>query len=124
VQSITVPAGAGTFTFSNVAWDLFHRSDQTRRSHLCRCTPPQWLRSGQPDDGGPSELPFPNDSISNQNFGLFTAAWFPAQSSKTWGRRRHGEQRNMDGAEPGIVGITVKADHGGATTYDYRANRQ
>jgi len=117
VQSITVPAGAGTFTFSNVSSGTYSIV-VTNTAVAISAVAPSGYALVNPTTGA-LQITVSNDSISNQNFGLFHGSLVSGTVFKDVGAGG-GTANNgiLDGAEPGIVGITVKATNGGATTYD------
>ncbi len=117
VQSVTVPAGTGAYSFSNVSSGTYSIV-VTNTAVAVTAVAPSGYAFVNPATGT-LQITTSNGSISNQNFGLFRGSLISGKVFKDNGTGG-GTANNgiLDGAEPGLVGITVKATNGGATTYD------
>ncbi len=117
VQTVTVPAGAGTFTFNGVSAGTYSIV-VTNTAVAIGAVAPSGYAFVNPTTGT-LQLTVSNGSITNQNLGLFHGSLVSGTVFKDNGASG-GTANNgiLDGAEPGISGVTVKATNGGATTYD------
>src|SRR5215471_526392 len=117
VQSVTVPAGAGTFTFNNVISGTYSIVVTNSASGTV-ATPPSTFAFVNPAPGT-LQVTVSGPSVSNENFGLFKGSLVSGKIFKDNGAGG-GTANNgvLDGGEAGISGITVRATDGGGTTYD------
>jgi uncharacterized repeat protein (TIGR01451 family) len=117
VQTVSVPAGAGTFTFNGVNAGTYSIV-VTNTAVATGAVAPAGFAFVNPTTGS-LQFTMSNGSITNQNLGLFHGSLVSGTVFKDSGTGG-GTANNgiLDGAEPGIGGVTVKATNGGATTYD------
>jgi uncharacterized repeat protein (TIGR01451 family) len=117
VQSATVSAGTGAYSFTGVGSGVFNLV-LTNSATATTATAPSGYALVAPS-AGTLQLNVSNDSITNQNFGLFHGSLISGKvfvdSGAGGGTANDGI---LNGAEPGNAGVTVKATNGGATTYD------
>jgi len=116
-QSVTVPAGAGTFSFANVAAGTY-TIVVTNSAVATTASAPSGFAFVAPA-AGQQQITVSNGVINNQNFGLFKGSLVSGKVFKDTGTGG-GTANNgvLDGGETGLSGITVKATDGGSTTYD------
>lgn len=117
VQSVTVPAGTGAFSFGSVTSGTYSIVVTNTATAVIASAPSGYAFVNPA--AGTLQINASNDSISNQNFGLFHGSLVSGAVFKDTGAG--GGTANdgiLNGAEPGIGGVTVKATNGGATTYD------
>lgn len=117
VQSVTVPAGTGAYIFNNVTTGTYSIV-VTNTAAATIAVVPAGFAFVNPTNGS-LQINASNDSITNQNFGLFHGSLVSGTVFKDSGAGG-GTANNgiLDGGEQGIGGVTVKATNGGATTYD------
>jgi uncharacterized repeat protein (TIGR01451 family) len=117
VQSVSVPAGTGTYIFNNVASGTYSIL-VTNTATATTAVVPSGFAFVNPTNGA-LQVNASNDSISNQNFGLFHGSLVSGTVFKDNGAGG-GTANNgvLDGGESGIASVTVRATNGGATTYD------
>ncbi|MBZ5523328.1 MAG: right-handed parallel beta-helix repeat-containing protein [Acidobacteriia bacterium] len=117
VQSVSVPAGAGTFSFTNVGAGTY-TIVVTNTASATAASAPAGFSFVNPTNGQ-LQVTASNDSLSNQNFGLFKGSLIQGKVFKDIGNGG-GTANNgiLDGAEAGISGIAVRATDGGATVFD------
>ncbi|HWX55763.1 MAG TPA: hypothetical protein VN176_14340 [Verrucomicrobiae bacterium] len=117
VQSITVPAGAGTFDFGGVSGGAYSIIVTNSATAVTAGAPAGYAFVSP--TAGTLQVNVSNVAVANQNFGLFHGSLVSgkvfADTGASGGTANNGI---MDSAEPGIGGVTVKATNGGATTYD------
>ncbi len=117
VQSVSVPAGAGTYTFNNVA-NGNYSIVVTNTAAATTAVAPSGFAFVNPTNGS-LQITASNDSITNQNFGLFHGSLVSGTVFKDSGAGGGtANDGSLNGGEQGIVGVTVRATNGGATTYD------
>ncbi len=117
VQSITVPAGAGTFDFSGVgvgSYSIIVTNSATATTAAAAAG-----YAFVNPAAGTLQVGVSTGPVPNQNFGLFHGSLVSGTVFKDNGAGG-GTANNgiLDGAEPGIGAVTIKATNGGATTYD------
>ncbi len=117
VQSIAIPAGAGTFDFSGVGIGSYSII-VTGSATATTAAAPAGYAFVNPA-AGTLQVGVSTGPVPNQNLGLFHGSLVSGAVFKDGGAGG-GTANNgiLDGTEPGIAGITVKATNGGATTYD------
>lgn len=117
VQSISVPAGAGTFTFSNVTAGTYSIV-VTNTAAATTAVAPASFSFVNPTNGA-LLVTITGNSIVNQNFGLFKGSLIQGKVFKDIGNGG-GTANNgvIDGAEAGVSGIAVRATDGASTVYD------
>ncbi|HWZ45994.1 MAG TPA: right-handed parallel beta-helix repeat-containing protein [Candidatus Saccharimonadales bacterium] len=117
VQSVSVPAGAGTFTFTNVGAGTYSIV-VTNTAIATTAGAPAGFAFVNPTNGQ-LQVTASNDAISNQNFGLFKGSLVQGKVFKDTGNGG-GTANNgiLDGAEAGVSGVAVRATDGGATVFD------
>ncbi|HEY6252416.1 MAG TPA: right-handed parallel beta-helix repeat-containing protein, partial [Candidatus Angelobacter sp.] len=116
-QSISVPAGAGTFTFTNVTAGTYNIV-VTNSAAATTASAPSGFAFVSPTTGQ-LQITVSNGDLNNQNFGLFKGSSVKGTVFKDTGAGG-GTANNgiMDGGETGLGGVAVKATDGGSTTYD------
>ena len=117
VQSITVPAGAGTFNFSGVGIGSYSIIVANSATATTAAAPAGYAFVNP--GGGTLQVVVSTGPVPNQNLGLFHGSLVSGTVFKDTGAG--GGTANdgvLNGTEPGIGGVTVKATNGGATTYD------
>jgi uncharacterized repeat protein (TIGR01451 family) len=116
-RSITVPAGAGTFSFTNVAPGTYSIV-VTNSATSTTASAPASFAFVTPNNGQ-LQITVSNGDLNNQNFGLFKGSMVKGTVFKDTGvgggTANNGVQ---EGGEPGFVGVAVKATDGGSTTFD------
>jgi uncharacterized repeat protein (TIGR01451 family) len=117
VQSITVPAGAGTFSLTNVAAGTY-TIVFTNSATATTAAAPSGFAFVAPSNGQ-LQITVSSGVINNQNFGLFKGSQVSGKVFKDTGAGG-GTANNgvLDGAEPGLSGVTVKATDGGSNVFD------
>src|SRR5579872_4006235 len=117
VQSITVPAGAGAFSFTNVVAGTY-TIVVTNSAVATAAAVPSGFAFVAPTTGQLA-ITVSNGIINNQNFGLFKGSLVKGTVFKDTGTGS-GTANNgiLDGAEPGLSGVAVRATDGGSTTFD------
>lgn len=117
VQSITVPAGAGTFSFTNVASGTYSIV-LTNSATATTATAPSGFAFIAPANGQ-LQITASSGVINNQNLGLFKGSLVSGKVFKDNGAGG-GTANNgiLDGAEAGLGGVAVRATDGGSTTFD------
>src|SRR5215510_265629 len=116
-QSVTVPAGAGTFSFTNVVAGTY----SIVVTKTATATTPVAL-SGfafvMPTTGQ-IQITVSNDDLNNQNFGLFKGSLVKGMVFKDTGTGG-GTANNgvQDGGETGLSGVAMRATDGGSTIFD------
>ncbi len=117
VQSVTVAAGAGTFTFNNVSAGIYTIVVTNSAVATGASVPSGWAFVNPTT--GSLQITAANDSINNQNFGLFRGSFVSGTVFKDNGAGGGTANNGVrDGSEPGIGGVTVQATNGGVTVYD------
>ncbi|HEV2988594.1 MAG TPA: hypothetical protein VG759_09135, partial [Candidatus Angelobacter sp.] len=107
----------GTYTFNNVASGNYSIV-VTNTAVATTAVAPAGFAFVNPTNGS-LQITASNDSITNQNFGLFHGSLVSGTVFKDSGAG--GGTANdgvLNGGEQGIAGVTVRATNGGATTYD------
>jgi uncharacterized repeat protein (TIGR01451 family) len=116
-QSVSVAAGAGVFTFSNVGSGAYSIV-LTNSAVSVAATAPAGYAFVMPTQGT-LQINVVNDSFTNQNFGLFRGSLVSGVVFKDNGTGGGTANNGVpDGAESGLAGVTVRATDGGATTFD------
>ncbi|HEV2960388.1 MAG TPA: SdrD B-like domain-containing protein [Candidatus Angelobacter sp.] len=117
VQSVSVPAGTGSYIFNNVTSGNYSIV-VTNNATATTAVVPSGFAFVNPTNGT-LQINASNGSITNQNFGLFHGSLVSGTVFKDNGASG-GTANNgiLDGGEQGIPGVTVRATNGGATTYD------
>jgi uncharacterized repeat protein (TIGR01451 family) len=117
VQSISVPAGAGTFSFTNVAAGTYTMVVANSASATTAVAPSGFAFVAPTT--GTQQITVANGVMNNQNFGLFKGSLVSGKVFKDTGTGG-GTANNgvLDGGETGLGGIAVKATDGGSTTFD------
>jgi uncharacterized repeat protein (TIGR01451 family) len=117
VQSVSVPAGTGSYIFNNVTSGNYSIV-VTNNATATTAVAPSGFAFVNPTNGT-LQINASNGSITNQNFGLFHGSLVSGTVFKDNGASG-GTANNgiLDGGEQGIPGVTVRATNGGATTYD------
>ncbi|HEY6351308.1 MAG TPA: SdrD B-like domain-containing protein [Candidatus Angelobacter sp.] len=116
-QSISVPAGAGAFTFTNVTAGTY-TIVVTNSAVATTASAPSSFAFVSPTTGQ-LQITVSNGDLNNQNFGLFKGSMVKGTVFKDTGTGG-GTANNgiLDGGETGLGGVAVKATDGGGTTYD------
>ena len=117
VQTITVPAGAGTFSFTSVAAGTYTIVLANSATATTAAAPSGF--SFITPANGQLQITVANGVINNQNFGLFKGSLVSGKVFKDNGAGG-GTANNgiLDGAETGVAGVAVKATDGGSNTFD------
>lgn len=117
VQSVTVPAGAGTFSFTNVAAGTYSIVLANSTTATTAAAPSGFAFIAPAN--GQLQITVSNGVINNQNFGLFKGSLVSGKIFKDTGTGG-GTANNgiLDGAEAGLGGVAVKATDGGSTVFD------
>lgn len=117
VQSITVPAGAGTYSFTNVAAGTY-TIVLANSAAATTATAPSGFAFIAPSNGQ-IQITISNGVINNQNFGLFKGSLVSGKVFKDNGAGG-GTANNgiLDGTEPGVGSVAVKATDGASTVFD------
>ncbi len=118
VQSATVPAGAGTFSFNNVAAGSYSIV-VTNSATAVTAAAPAGFAFVSPA-AGTLQVTVASASVNNENFGLFHGSLVSGTVFKDVGTATAGTANNgvLDSGEAGITGVTVRATDGGSTTFD------
>ena len=118
-QSITVPAGAGTFSFSGVlagTYSIVVTNSATATTAIAL----SGFAFVEPTNGQLQvTIPSGVTTTNNQNFGLFKGSVVKGTVFKDTGAGG-GTANNgvLDGGETGLGGVAIKATDGGSTTFD------
>ena len=117
VQSATVSAGAGTFSFSSVTAGTYSLV-LTNSATSTVAAAPSGFAFITPSTGL-LQITVSNATINNENFGLFKGSMVTGKIFKDTGAGG-GTANNgiLDGAEPGLSGVSIKATDGGSTVFD------
>jgi len=116
VQSITVPGGAGTFTFSNVATGSYSIV-VTNSATATTASAPSGFAFVNPTAGS-LQVTVTSAALTNQNFGLFHGSLISGTVFKDLGSGVAGNNGVLDSGEAGLAGVSVRATDGGTTTFD------
>ena len=116
-QSISVAAGTGAFTFSNVTAGTY-AIVVTNTATSITATAPAGYSFVNPT-AGQLQITVAGTSINNENFGLFKGSLVQGKVFKDIGNGA-GTANNgiLDGAEAGLSGVAVRATDGGSTVFD------
>ena len=117
IQSLTVPAGTGTFSFSNVTAGTYSIV-LTNSATATVAAAPSGFAFVTPSDGQ-LQLTVSSAAINNEIFGLFKGSMVTGKIFKDNGAGG-GTANNgiLDGAEAGLSGVSIKATDGGSTVFD------
>ncbi len=117
VQSVTVPAGAGTFSFTGVAAGSYTIVITNSATSTTAAAPTGFAFVAPA--AGQQQITVSNGVVNNENFGLFKGSLVSGRVFKDTGTGG-GTANNgvLDGAETGLSGVAVKATDGASTTYD------
>ena len=118
VQSASVPAGAGTFTFNSVSagsYSLVVAGTATASTAAA----PTGFAFVNPAAGSLT-ITVSSTTLSNQNFGLFHGSLASGTVFKDIGTGAAGTANNgiFDSGEAGLSGVTLRASDGGSTIFD------
>ena len=116
LQSVSVPAGSGAFTINGVGVGSYSIV-VTNSATATTAAAPSGFAFVQPG-AGLLQLTVTGTPINNQNFGLFHGSLISGTVFKDLGAGAASNNGVLDSGEAGLVGITVKATDGGATTFD------
>jgi uncharacterized repeat protein (TIGR01451 family) len=118
IQSVTVPAGAGNFSFSSVPAGTYSIVLTNSATAIVAATPSGFAFVAPSD--GQLQLTVSNASVNNENFGLFKGSLVNGNVFKDSGTAVAGTANNgvLDSGETGVSGVSVRATDGGGTTYD------
>lgn len=117
VQSVTVPAGAGTYTFNNVGAGTYSIVVTNSAVATTAGAPSGWAFVNP--TAGTLQITASSASLSNQTFGLFHGSLVSGVVFKDNGAGGGTANNGVrDGSEAGLAGITVNATNGSSTIYD------
>jgi hypothetical protein len=118
VQTVTVPAGAGTFTFNNVASGAYSIVVTNSAVNTAAAAPSGFAFVSP--SAGSLQVTVSSSSVNNENFGLFKGSLVSGNVFKDSGTGVAGTANNgvFDSGEAGLSGVTVRATDGGSTTFD------
>jgi uncharacterized repeat protein (TIGR01451 family) len=117
VQSVTVPAGAGAYSFSSVTAGTYSIV-VTNSAIATTAAAPAGFAFVNPTAG--SLQVTVSGAALNQNFGLFHGSLVSGTVFKDSGTAVAGTANNgvLDSGETGVSGVSVRATDGGSTVYD------
>ena len=117
VQSVSVPVGAGTFSFTNVAAGTYTIVLANSATSTVAAAPTGFAFVSP--NTGQLQLTVSNGVLNNENFGLFKGSMVTGRIFKDNGAGG-GTANNgiLDGAESGLSGVSIKATDGGSTVFD------
>jgi uncharacterized repeat protein (TIGR01451 family) len=117
VQSVTVPAGAGTYSFTGLTAGNYSIV-VTNSAAATTAAAPAGFAFVNPSAG--SLQVTVSSSASNQNFGLFHGSLVSGTVFKDSGTGVAGTANNgvLDSGEAGVSGVSVRATDGNNTVYD------
>jgi uncharacterized repeat protein (TIGR01451 family) len=118
VQSATVPAGAGTFSFTNMGAGTY-TIVLTNSATSTVAAAPSGFAFVTPSTGQLQVTVSNGGVLNNENFGLFKGSMVTGKIFKDSGTGG-GTANNgiLDGAEAGLSGVSIKATDGGSTVFD------
>jgi len=118
IQSVTVPAGAGTFSFSSVPAGTYSIVLTNSATATVAATP-SGFAFVNPSPGS-LQLTVSSVAVNNQNLGLFRGSLVSGTVFKDSGTGAAGTANNgvFDSGEAGVSGVSVRATDGGSTVYD------
>jgi uncharacterized repeat protein (TIGR01451 family) len=117
VQSITVPAGAGTYSFNSLTAGAYSIV-VTNSATATTAAAPAGFAFVNPS-AGILQVTVSSSAV-NQNFGLFHGSLVSGTVFKDTGTGVAGTANNgvLDSGETGVSSVSVRATDGGSTTYD------
>ena len=118
VQTSTVPAGAGTFTFNNVTGGAYSIVVTNSSANTVAAAPSSFAFVSP--SAGSLQVTMSGSSVNNETFGLFKGSLVSGNVFKDSGTGVAGTANNgvLDSGEAGLGGVNVRATDGGSTTFD------
>jgi uncharacterized repeat protein (TIGR01451 family) len=117
VQSITVPGGAGTYSFNSVTAGSYSIVVTNSATAVAAAAPAGFAFVNP--SAGSLQVTVAGAAL-NQNFGLFHGSLVSGTVFKDVGTGVAGTANNgaLDSGETGVSGVSVRATDGGSTVYD------